>query len=83
MEVRSLVEECVFPMQEGVGSGEVELIGRKLSIVINCAVRWPELKRTVLVCHCGVIFSITMLRDAYHSNDWSKVTAHHNKNRRL
>lgn len=62
-------------MQEGRFS-EVDVIAKRLSLEIHCALRFPERNRTVLVCNHGVVFSISRLQE---SSDWSWARKEHSK----
>jgi len=62
-------------MQEGSFS-DVDVIARRLSLEINCSIRFPERGRTVLVCKHGVAFSMSRLRS---SPGWSWSKEHHDK----
>jgi len=54
-------------MQQG-SFEEVNTLGSRLSLEIDCPVAWPRRDKNALTCKHGVIFSISRLRE---SKDWS------------
>lgn len=62
-------------MQEG-NHAEIDALGRKLSLEIDCAVRWPERTKDVFVCGCGIAFIVLRLKG---SSDWSWVKKLHSQ----
>jgi len=62
-------------MQEGSFAG-VARLGRKLSMVIGCPVRWLGRDRNIFVCAHNISFSISRL---VNSNDWSWAKEEHRK----
>jgi hypothetical protein len=56
--------------------GIVNSIGSRLSVDIDCPVKWPGFGKNVFVCHKhGAIFPLYRLR----GNDWSWVKKYHDE----
>lgn len=54
-------------MQHGTFN-DIDALGKELSRRIGCVIRRPAYGMNVLVCKCGVFFSISRLRT---DNNWS------------
>lgn len=52
----------------------IDLLGRKLSLLLDCTIRMPANGNNILVCNHNVAFSIQRLRG---SADWSWARKHH------
>jgi len=64
-------------MQEGSFAG-VDRLGKKLSMVIGCPVRWLGRDRNIFVCAHNISFSINKLTS---SGDWSWAKEMHDRAR--
>ncbi len=62
-------------MQQGT-LNDVNNLGKKLSLVLGCALRLPARSGDVFVCSHGVVFQMLELRS---SDDWSWAKEKHKK----
>ena len=69
------MQQGVNPMQQGI-NGDIDTLGRKLSLVLKCGVRWPGHDKNIFVCNCGIPFPVYRLRA---SGDWSWAAKEHEK----
>lgn len=60
-------------MQQGT-TNNIDMLGRKLSLVIDCPVKWPGYDKNMFVCNCGITFPVFRLQG---SDDWSWAKEEH------
>lgn len=62
-------------MQQG-NFNDVDSLGKKLSLVLGCPVRWTGHERNVFVCSHDIAFPLHRLKGL---DDWTQVKAEHDK----
>ncbi|KKK94643.1 hypothetical protein LCGC14_2680810 [marine sediment metagenome] len=58
---------------------EIDYLGAKLSIEIDCAVRFPAYNKNLFECKCGVIFPLYVVK----SKNWKAIKQKHQTERVL
>ncbi len=58
---------------------EIDQLGSKLSIEIDCAVHYPAYNKNLYECHCGVIFPLYIVK----SRNWELIKKKHEDERSL
>ena len=58
---------------------EIDRLGAKLSIELDCAVHYPAYNKNLYECHCGVIFPFYVVK----SQDWELIKKKHEDERNL
>ncbi|KKN76479.1 hypothetical protein LCGC14_0369880 [marine sediment metagenome] len=62
-------------MQNGDSWMIIDYLGSRLSVEIDCPVKWPGFDKNMFVCKCDKVFPIYRLRG---SDDWNWVKEEHN-----
>jgi len=52
-------------------------VGSRLSVVLDCSVRWPGYEKNMFVCRCG--FPIAVFRLNGGAVDWEGLAEEHRK----
>lgn len=64
-------------MQQGNFS-EVDRLGCRLSLEINCALKYPAFNKNAFICRCGITFPLYRLRG---SDNWTWVKEEHERSK--
>lgn len=64
-------------MQQGTFNS-IDILGKKLSLIIGCPVTWPGYDKNIFVCRCGISFHVYRLQG---SDDWSWAKEEHGRPR--
>ena len=65
-------------IQPGV-TEELDALGAKLSVEINCAVHYPAYNKHLFECMCGVIFPVYLIR----GGGWEAIRKKHEEERNM
>lgn len=58
---------------------EVDELGSKLSVVLDCPVHFPAWGKNMFECKCGVIFPLYLVK----GGDWDVIKKRHNEEKRI
>ncbi|KKN75157.1 hypothetical protein LCGC14_0383160 [marine sediment metagenome] len=58
---------------------DVDELGSKLSVVLNCPVHFPAWGKNMFECLCGVIFPLYIVK----GGDWEKIKQKHLEEKEL
>ena len=68
-----------YNLQGSQQEAEIDELGTKLSIELNCSVHYPAFGKNLFECKCGVIFPLYLVK----GGNWDVIKKRHNEGKRL